>query len=228
MGIVFKTRLQELAPTLGEEQINLMHSYFELMVVANAEFNLTSIVEEDKAAELHFYDSIFCSQLITQNARVLDIGTGAGFPGIPLKIARPDIQLTVMDATGKKINFVANAAKQLDIEAEAVCARAEEKATGNLRESFDVCVSRAVASLRILCELCLPYVQVGGVFLAYKSDYEAELKEAAGAIRLLGGSFQQALPGNSVNNHAVLAITKIKRTPIEYPRRFARILKSPL
>ncbi len=225
---MFSERLKELAPALNAEQIERMQQYFELVASANREFNLTAIVEETKAAELHFYDSVFCASLIPRNAKVLDVGTGAGFPGIPLKIARPDIQITLMDATAKKANFVAAAAEQIGMEANVIYARAEEQSKGGMRESFDVCVSRAVASLRVLCELCLPYVRAGGLFLPYKADYEAELMEAHSAIPMLGGKFRQAVPSGAQNNHAVLVIEKIKRTPKEYPRRFARILKNPL
>lgn len=224
---MFKTRLAQLVPGLSGTQIELMNGYFQLVSAANKDFNLTSIVEEDRAAELHFYDSIFCNALIPQNAKVLDVGTGAGFPGIPLKIVRPDIQVTLMDATGKKINFIASAAKELGIEVNTVCARAEEEAKGKLRESFDVCVSRAVASLRMLSELCLPYVRVGGLFLAYKANYDEELREAQHAIPMLGGKYRQAAQGGA-EGHAVLIIDKIKGTQPEYPRRFARILKNPL
>lgn len=225
---MFKTRIKELASYLSDAQINLMHCYFELVSEANKEFNLTAIVDETKAAELHFYDSIFIANLIPQNAKIIDIGTGAGFPGIPLKIVRPDIQITLLDSTAKKINFVEKAAKQLGIEADTLYARAEEEAKGRLRESFDVCVSRAVASLRVLSELCIPYVRVGGTFLAYKADYTKELEEAKNAIPMLGGKFRQAMPGGSENNHTVLIIEKIKGTLPEYPRRFARMVKNPL
>ena len=168
-------------------------------------FNLTAIVEEDSAAWLHFYDSIFCASLIPQGAKVLDVGTGAGFPGIPLKIVRPDIQLTLMDSAGKKVDFVQSAAERLKIEAGVLCARAEEAAAGPMRESFDVCVSRAVASLPVLSELCLPYVRVGGVFLAYKTAYEEELADAQNALDLLGGSFREAVRSDAGNDHTVLA-----------------------
>jgi len=185
-------------------------------------------VEEDKAAELHFYDSIHSADLIPQNARVLDIGTGAGFPGIPLKIARPDIRLTMMDSVGKKTKFVLKATEKLSIEAEVLCARAEDEAQGAMRESFDCCTSRAVASLRMLAELCLPYVRVGGLFLAYKADYELELKEAEKTIHLLGGTLEKVIHSDGDSNHTVLVIRKLKKTPQGYPRRFARILKNPL
>lgn len=225
---MFKEKLRELAPALSAEQIEAMFAYYSLMVSANKEINLTAITDGDEAAVKHFYDSIFCAGLIPQNAKVIDVGTGAGFPGIPLKIARPDLQLTMLDSVAKKTGFVEAAAANIGIEAEILCGRAEETAAGPLRASFDVCVSRAVASMRLLCELCLPFVRTGGVFLAYKAEWQEELAAAQKAIHELGGVFRETIPGNAGNNHVVLVIGKIKETPQGYPRRYARILKNPL
>ena len=225
---MFKDTLRELAPELRPEQIEAMFAYWQLLDSANREINLTAIKDEDEAAVKHFYDSIFCADYIPKNAKVIDVGTGAGFPGIPLKIARPDIQLTLLDSVAKKTGFVRAAADKLGTPATVLCARAEETAAGELRGTFDVSVSRAVASLRMLCELCLPFVRTGGIFLAYKADWEEELADARGALGQLGGAFREIIPGNAGNNHVVLVIDKIKETPQGYPRRYARILKNPL
>lgn len=225
---MFKAKIRELAPDLNDEQTEAMFDYWQLLSSANRDINLTTITEEDEAAVKHFYDSMFCQGLLPQSARVIDVGTGAGFPGIPLKIARPDLQLTLLDSVAKKTNFVESSSAKVGIRAEIICGRAEEIAAGPLRESFDACVSRAVASLRMLCELCLPFVRKGGIFLAYKAEWEEELKEAKGALGQLGGAFRKAIPANAGNNHVVLVIDKIKETPQRYPRRYARILKNPL
>jgi 16S rRNA (guanine527-N7)-methyltransferase len=225
---IFEETLKKTAANLDEEKIAGMFSYYKLLMRANKDFNLTAIVDEGEAALKHFYDSIFCAGLIPAGARVLDVGTGAGFPGIPLVIARPDIRMTLMDSAVKKTAFVKEAAQSIGAKVTVVCARAEQAAKTEMRESFDVCVSRAVASLRQLCELCLPYVRPGGIFLAYKSAFEEEAKEAQGALALLGGTFTEAVWGGGGDNHSVLVIKKTGRTPEKYPRRYARILKNPL
>lgn len=225
---MFKKTLRELAPRLTEEKISQMHAYFMLVREAGREFNLTAILDEDRAAELHFYDSIVCEASVPPGAAVLDVGTGAGFPGIPLKIARPDIRLTLLDATRKKTDFIVRAAAQLGLDAQVIYARAEETAKPPLRESFDVCVSRAVAPLQMLAELCLPFVRRGGIFFAYKADFAKELQIAKRAIHVLGGAYREAIAGSAGNRHAVLLIEKIQVTPAKYPRRFARIAQKPL
>ncbi len=225
---VFSETLKKASYELEEDKIEKMFSYYKLLTRANAKFNLTAITDESEAALGHFYDSIFCAGLIPKGARVLDVGTGAGFPGIPLKIARPDIEITLMDSMAKKADFVREAAAEIGIEAKVICARAEEAAKGILRETFDVCVSRAVASLRRLSELCLPFVRPGGMFLAYKGEPGEEIKEAGGALALLGGTFTEAVWGGGSKNHSVLVIKKTGTTPEKYPRRYARILKNPL
>ena len=225
---MFKEKLRELSPELSDEQVDTMAAYYNLLIAANQDFNLTAIVDPHEAAAGHFYDSIFCAHLIPTGARVLDVGTGAGFPGIPLKIVRPDIRLTLMDSTGKKIEFVKTAAQSLGIAADFLYMRAEEAANGEMRESFDVCVSRAVASLPVLAELCLPFVRVGGIFLAYKTEGGEERAQAAKSIARLGGALTETCHGNAGNNHVVLAIRKKNKTPDGYPRRYARIVKNPL
>ena len=217
----------EAAPQLAE--------YGRLLIEKNQVMNLTAITEPDKVAQLHMLDS---AALLTgadfQNKSLLDVGTGAGFPGLPLKLVEPSIRLTLLDSLGKRVNWLAEISAQLGAE-DVVCvhARAEEQALQpGWRDSFDRVTSRAVADLSVLCELCLPYVKVGGLFLAMKStDCEQELSRAARGIALLGGQlrpgFDYTIPGTDVT-HRVVVVEKVKPTPKGYPRRFAKIQKSPL
>jgi 16S rRNA (guanine527-N7)-methyltransferase len=213
---------------MEEAQLAAMSGYYGYLVKNNREFNLTSITEEREAAFKHFYDSIFCEDLIPAGASVLDMGAGAGFPGIPLKIVRPDIRLTLLDSAAKKANFMEKAARYIGLNVRVVCARAEEAAKKEMRESFDVCVSRAVAPLYMLFELCLPFVHMGGLFLAYKGEYTEELMRSQNALAQLGGTFEKAVRGGGGLNHNVLLVKKTGETPEKYPRRYARILKNPL
>lgn len=225
---IFSETMRGLCPDLEDAKLSAMSGYWEYLVKNNKEFNLTSIMDEREAAFKHFYDSIFCEDLIPAGARVLDVGAGAGFPGIPLAIVRPDIRLTLLDSAAKKANFLEKAARHIGLDVRVVSARAEEAAKGEMREAFDVCVSRAVASLDMLLELCLPFVRMGGIFLAYKGDYEEELFRAQNALAQLMGTFERAVRGGGGSNHNVLLIKKTGETPEKYPRRYARILKNPL
>ncbi len=206
--------------------------YYDLLQEKNRVMNLTAISGEDESARLHFLDS--ASPLLftaLSGCSVIDVGTGAGFPGLPLKILCPDMRLTLLDSLGKRVEFLRQVCGELSLtDTECIHARAEE--CGPLRESFDFAVSRAVARLNTLCELCLPYVKVGGAFLALKGPAVAdELDEAGGAITKLGGQLEQVyeyvIPGIDVS-HNVAVIRKVLPTPGKYPRRFAMIKKSPL
>ena len=165
--------------------------------------------------------------------RVIDIGSGAGFPGIPLKIADPSVDFTLLESNGKRITFLTKLCAALGVSAAFIHARAEESShSPDVRECFDAAVSRAVASLNVLCELCLPFVRVGGLFLAMKgADSDAEIAEAENAIRSLGarfaGNYDYIIPGTDIT-HRVVIIEKVSPTPDAYPRRFARISKNPL
>jgi 16S rRNA (guanine527-N7)-methyltransferase len=225
---IFLETMKALCPGLEDRQLSAMYGYYAFLLKNNREFNLTAITDEREAAFKHFYDSIFCEDLIPRGASVVDVGAGAGFPGIPLKIVRPDIRLTLMDSAKKKTDFIEKAARSVGVDVRVVCVRAENAAKKEMRETFDACVSRAVASLDMLLELCLPYVRVGGVFLAYKGECTEELFRAKNALAQLGGSFERAVPGGGGLNHNVLLIKKTGETPEKYPRRYARILKNPL
>ena len=207
--------------------------YGEMLVETNKVMNLTAITEPDQVATLHFLD---CAALLTladfKDKSVADIGTGAGFPGMPLKICEPSIRLTLLDSLNKRISFLQSVCDELGLEGvSCVHGRAEEFAAAN-RASFDIVTSRAVASLPLLCELCLPLVKEGGYFLSMKSvDSDEEQKAAYTAIKTLGGAIEKVqdyqIPGTQIR-HRLIFIKKIKETPKKYPRTFAKIKKNPL
>jgi len=176
----------------------------------------------------HFKDSLYCSNYIPKNASVADVGSGAGFPGIPLKIARPDISLTIFEATGKKITFLNHLCNKLNIDVKCIHIRAED-AGGDIkyREQFDIAVSRAVARMSILAEYCLPLVRVGGKMVAMKgSNVDGEITQAAGLIKKLGAEVLQAsyyiIEGTDIK-HSIVEVEKKMPTPMLYPRRGTKI-----
>ena len=192
--------------------------------------NLTAITEPSAVAELHFLDCIaLLGAADFRGKRVIDVGCGAGFPGVPLKIAEPSIRLTLLDSHGKRMNWLAEVLPQLAVEAEIVTARAEEH-VASCREAYDIATSRAVARLNVLAELCLPYVRVGGVFLAMKGALaQEEVDEARRGVEKLGGrvaSIYEYPVADAV--HKAVVIEKVRPTPPQYPRAFAKIKKAPL
>lgn len=211
-----------------EKQINLIKNnenifnlYFEKLVSYNEKVNLTAITERNQVFNKHFLDSILPIDIIKQNASMVDVGTGAGFPSLPLKIVKPDINLTMVDSLNKRINFLNELTGQLNIHTTNIHARAEDFALNN-REKFDVAVARAVARLNTVLEYLLPLVKVGGIVLAYKgSSANEEIEEAKNAIALLGGKLKQILHFDLPNEQGVrniIVIEKIKATPKQYPR----------
>lgn len=218
---------------LDDQMLAAYRRYADMLREKNAVMNLTAIDDEEGIARLHFLDS---AALLTvedfAGKRVIDVGTGAGFPGLALKIAQPELSLTLLDSLDKRIGFLREVCDALALkDVTAVHARAEE-APGEYRAAFDIAVSRAVARLAVLCELCLPLVRVGGVFLAMKgSEHRDELRGALQAVRLLGGEVERSvdytIPGTEVT-HSAICIRKIAETPPRYPRRWAQIKKTPL
>lgn len=220
---------------LSPERAPVLAEYESLLLEKNQVMNLTAITDPEQAARLHYLDS---AALLTHfpmaGKRVLDVGTGAGFPGLVLKLLEPSIRLTLLDSLGKRVNWLREISTALGApDVECIHGRAEEYgADPGYREGYDVVVSRAVAELRILCELCLPFVRVGGLFLAMKSvDCGEELSAAGHGIRMLGGRVtgcvDYPIPGTEVT-HRVVVIEKIKPTLKGFPRRFAKIRSSPL
>lgn len=207
--------------------------YGELLLETNQVMNLTAITDPADVAALHFLDSAALLTLTDFHGKsVADVGTGAGFPGLPLKIVEPSIRLTLLDAQGKRVRFLESVCRELGLEDVAcIHGRAEEFAADR-RESFDLVTSRAVAALPVLSELCLPLVKPGGYFLAMKSvDCEAELSSAKRALDTLGGRVEAVrdyeIPGTDVR-HRLILIKKFRQTPEKYPRVFAKIKKNPL
>lgn len=217
-------------PTAG---VPALVRYAELLTEKNKVMNLTAITEPRDIASLHFLDS---AALLTAadfaGKTVADVGTGAGFPGMPLRIVEPTIRLTLLDSLNKRIDFLKEVCEDLGLsDVACVHGRAEEFAA-NHREDFDIVTSRAVAALPMLAELCLPLVKVGGLFLAMKSvDSDEELAAAQRAVETLGGRVEAVkdylIPGTDVR-HRVIILKKIEKTPKKYPRMFAKIKKNPL
>lgn len=216
--------------TLTENQYEQFQKYFELLVEWNEKMNLTAITDESGVALKHFADSLSLLNFvdIPQNSSLADVGTGAGFPGVVLKIARPDIKLTLIDSLNKRLVFLGEVCAQLAIEAELIHSRAEDGARDEkLRESFDFAVSRAVARMNVLSEYCLPYVKVGGAFCAMKgAQANEEFKESLNAINTLGGKLEKKyffeLPENG-GERAIAVVRKVKNTPQKYPRQSGKI-----
>lgn len=216
--------------TLTENQYEQFQKYFELLVEWNEKMNLTAITDESGVALKHFADSLSLLNFvdIPQNSSLADVGTGAGFPGVVLKIARPDIKLTLIDSLNKRLVFLGEVCAQLGIKAELIHSRAEDGARDEkLRESFDFAVSRAVARMNVLSEYCLPYVKVGGAFCAMKgAQANEEFKESLNAINTLGGKLEKKyffeLPENG-GERAIAVVRKVKNTPQKYPRQSGKI-----
>ena len=227
--------LQDGLTALGlpADGIPALIRYADLLVEKNKVMNLTAITEPADIARLHFMDS---AALLTiadfKEKTVADVGTGAGFPGVPLRIIEPSMHLTLLDALNKRVEFLKEVCGDLGLaDVECVHARAEEFAADR-RESFDLVTSRAVAALPLLCELCLPLVNVGGSFISMKSvDAGAELDSARRAIEVLGGTVDRVvdydIPGTEIRHRAIV-IKKARETPKKYPRAFAKIKKNPL
>ena len=222
--------LNALGLSLPQERQETLCAFARAMVKQNEVMNLTAITEDTQVAKLHLLDSLTvlcCADL--KGKTLIDVGCGAGFPGVPLAIACPEANITLLDSLGKRVKWLEQILPQLGIHAECVTARAEE-AVASRRESYDFATSRAVARLNILLELTAPYVKVGGAVLAMKGAQAAEeLSECAGAIKKLGLKLEEVrefpIDGTS---HAVIVLRKIAPTPKQYPRRYAKIKQSPL
>lgn len=224
-----------LADLLTPAACEAFYRLTEHMLAENARYNLTAITDRPGILLRHYADSLLCARYLAPGTRLLDVGCGAGFPTLPLAICRPDLHITAMDATEKRVSYVAGCASLLGLSnVETVCTRAEERARGPLRESFDCVTARAVAGLRTLAELCIPYVRVGGAFLAMKAkSAEEELAAATAGIGTLGCRLEKkeevTLRGGEESlSRTALLFRKVRATPEAYPRPYARMLKKPL
>lgn len=226
--------LKQFDIELNEKQKGQFERYYNLLIEWNEKMNLTAITEKDEVAIKHFADSVSLLSVvdIPQGASIIDVGTGAGFPGIPLKIVRPDIKLTLLDSLNKRLIFLQNVCDELEFTAEIIHARAEEGGQNeNLRESYNFAVSRAVAQLNTLCEFCLPFVKTGGSFISMKGpNAENEIDTANNAVNILGGKIKKVnkFTLTDDSSRTVIQIEKIKQTPKKYPRHGGKIKKQPL
>ena len=232
----FQKDLEELNIKLEKRQICQFLQYYELLVEWNSFMNLTAITDYDEVIKKHFVDSLSLIKAIdlSKEISVIDIGTGAGFPGIPLKIAFPNLKITLLDSLNKRIKFLNEVIDKLELnDITAIHGRAEDFAKDkNYRQSYDLCVSRAVANLSTLSEYCLPYVKVGGKFISYKSEkITDEMNAAKNAIKILGGNISDQvefiLPNSDIYRNLFM-IDKIKDTPMKYPRKAGLPSKEPL
>ena len=231
--------LQQSAKSFGlalsGKELEQFGMYQNILIERNKHMNLTAITERDEIETRHFLDSLALFQVTEfKGKRLIDIGTGAGFPGIPLKIAEPTLEVTLLDSLAKRVDFLQEVCESLRLEqVHCIHARAEEwVGEDGVRESYDYATSRAVARLNILAELALPYIKRGGAFLAMKTSHaEEEIEEAQAAVELLGGKiegeYDYTLPDTEAT-HRIVIIRKVTHTPERYPRRFARIQKQPL
>ena len=221
--------LKQTIPSLTDEQCDKFVAYYELLIEWNARMNLTAITAPGDVAEKHFADSLAALNLLPQGAKVADVGTGAGFPGVPLLIMRPDLRMTLVDSLQKRLGFLDTVLQTLDLSAELVHARAEDFGQNPVyRGKFDATVSRAVASLSVLLELTVPLLKVGGKSICYKGDPTEELNAAKGALRLLHAAASvQPVPAE-YGMRSLVICTKNAPTPRAYPRKAGTPSKHPL
>ena len=234
----FAAALREHNVELNAQQLAQYQQYYERLVAVNEHMNLTAITERDEVYMKHFYDSLTLAwaypALQTEELHMIDVGAGAGFPSLPLKIAFPQLQITIIDALNKRINFLRDLVKELGLEGVTVeHARAEEfgNKTAPAREQYDVATARALARLNVLGELTLPFVKVGGVLLAMKgSAADEELAEAKKAITTLGAEIGEQIDVSLPNGdpRSVIVIKKVKNTPKKYPRKPGDPVRKPL
>lgn len=230
----FKCELEKLGISISEEQLEQFISYYEMLIEKNKVMNLTAITDFDEVIEKHFIDSLnlFRFADLKADKTIIDMGTGAGFPGIPLKIAFPNLKITLADSLNKRILFLNDVISDLGLtDIDTVHGRAEDLAKDKTyRENYDICVSRAVANLSTLSEYCLPFVKIGGQFISYKSgDCDEEITNAKSAIFLLGGRLNQIQKFEiNDNSRSFVIIDKVNGTSKQYPRKAGLPSKKPL
>ena len=238
---ILKHGTEKMGIEISQYQIEQFIKYKDLLLEWNQKMNLTAITEEKEIIIMHFLDSISCLQTKGLSIRptagplqLIDVGTGAGFPGIPLKIMLPEIKLTLLDSLKKRIGFLEEVGKELNLDGmEFIHGRAEDFGENkDYREKYNCVVSRAVAALNVLAEYCLPFVRVGGYFICQKGPkLIGEMEEAKKAIKILGGKIEEQIKTDipfSNREHYILIIKKIKQTPIKYPRKAGKPSKNPI
>lgn len=237
---LLKTYAADLGLTLTDTQLSQFDAYASLLVDWNERMNLTGITDPYGIVVRHFVDSLTLVPLLPENATLIDVGTGAGFPAVPAAIARPDIRVTLLDSLQKRLTFLSCVCDTLSLSCKTVHARAEDGGkNAALRETFDVATARAVAALPTLCEYCVPFVKNGGVFVALKGpDSDAELADARRAAKTLGAAYRQTVtadipvrplsPDEDILSRRLIVFDKIAATPKTYPRPAAKIAKNPL
>ncbi len=236
---IFKKGLAELGIELDDNQISQFIQYYEYLVEKNKVMNLTAITEFEEVIVKHFLDSLSLIKAVdlsecSDEVKIIDIGTGAGFPGIPIKIAYPKVNIILLDSLNKRINFLNEVIDMLELKGiSAVHGRSEDLGINSeYREQFDFCLSRAVANLAVLSEFCIPFVKIGGQFISYKAgDSNEEIKEGEYAVKLLGGKIEKeilfTIPDSDINRKLVV-INKVKNTGKKYPRKAGTPAKSPI
>ena len=222
--------LREMETAASEQQLQQFVRYFELLIEWNGRMNLTAITSPAEVAQKHFADSLQSLKYIPQGAACIDVGTGAGLPGIPLCIMRPDIRMTLLDSQNKRVTFLREVCEQLGIKAATLHQRAEDAANTPLRGSFSVALSRAVAPTPVLMEYTLPFCAIGGLSIAYKGrDIEEEIKTASRALSVLGGRLKGIEKFRfSWGERSLVLVQKVVKTPRLYPRKAGTAAKQPL
>ena len=213
--------LAEMNIAIGDREVSLFETYYNNLITWNERFNLTAITDRKDVMVKHFADSVSAERYFPHGASVVDVGSGAGFPAIPLKIVRPDLEITMLEALNKRVSFLSDTLATLDLRGRALHLRAEEAAYGPMRESFDVATARAVTNTKQLVQYLLPLVKVGGRAVLYKgAEVAAELEEAQGAIKTLGGMVSRVDRVDFAGlGRSIIVIDKIFSTPTAYPRK---------
>lgn len=229
-----KQSLEKCDISITDQQVDKLFSFKNKLIEWNEKINLTTIIEEKEIIQKHFVDSLIPQKYIPKNSYLLDLGTGAGFPGIPLKILRDDIKPVLMDSVNKKVNYLNETIEKLNLEnIQAVHYRAEDAAQINdYREKFDIVITRALSNMRTLSEYMLPFVKIGGIAICMKGpNIQEELEDSKKAIKLLGGEIQEVInytiPDTDLNYNLVI-IKKVNKTPKQYPRKAGKPLKEPI
>lgn len=233
METYLKNLAEKINVSLSENQISKLLKFKTLLLEKNKVLNLTAITDEQEVILKHFIDSLTINQYITEGSSLIDVGTGAGFPGVPIKIVRDDLKVTLLDSLNKRLDFLNDVINELDLKAiETIHGRAEDIAhQDEHREKFDLVTARAVANLSTLAELCLPFLKVGGTFICMKGSSTEEISEAKNAIKTLGGEIVKidsfTLPESDIERNIIL-IKKVQNTQNKYPRKAGVPAKTPI